>query len=271
MRSDAWSISTACTSLASTLLSRPAPPGGLVKEPGPLGAALAPPSILLIPKAQRSSMGEVPEGEGRGCEPVIKTESGRGVWLPPRPREGGTPTSLVGGVPLAEAEASSLWMIDSTLSMHMSTFSGLRSVVDRRLCTEPRNKRGVEVGGVRTGVNDPTTTVHIVEAKEDLFCNLANEMLGYALSLMTLDQAKEVFSEDFENHAYMGPMRTFMAKVVQEGDDMGTARMGLRGRGRGGGRGGGSGDEALKQLDLVEGSLCVAGGRLYDLEGYMTI
>ena len=131
MRSDAWSISTACTCcLASTLLSRAAPAGGLVTEPGALGAVLAPPSILLIPKAQRSSMGEAPweeEGEGRGCEPVIKTESGRGVWLPPRPREGGTPTSLVGGVPLAEADASSFWMIDSTFSMHMSTFSGLRS------------------------------------------------------------------------------------------------------------------------------------------------
>jgi len=130
MRSDAWSISTACTCLASTLLSRAAPAGGLVMEPGALGAALAPPSILLIPKAQRSSIGEAPweeEGEGRGCEPVIKTESGRGVWLPPRPREGGTPTSLVGGVPLAEADASSFWMIDSTFSMHMSTFSGLRS------------------------------------------------------------------------------------------------------------------------------------------------
>ncbi len=132
MRSDAWSISTACTCLASTLLSRTASPGGLVKEPGPLGAVLPPPSILLIPNAQRSSIGEAPweeEGEGRGCEPVIKTESGRGVWLPPRPREGGTPTSLVGGVPLAEAEESSFWIIDSTLSMHMSTFSGLRSAV----------------------------------------------------------------------------------------------------------------------------------------------
>ena len=80
-----------------------------MKEPGPLGAVLALPSILLMPKAQRSSMGEAPweeEGEGRGCDSVIKTESGRGVWLPPRPREGGTPTSLVGGVPLVE-EASS--------------------------------------------------------------------------------------------------------------------------------------------------------------------
>jgi len=99
---------------------------------------------------------------------------------------------------------------------------------------------------VRTGVNDPTTTVHIIEAKEDLFCNLANEMLGDALSLMTLDQAEKVFSEDFENHADMGSMGTFMAKVVQEGDDMGTTRMSLSGRGRWNGRGGGGGDEALE-------------------------
>jgi hypothetical protein len=137
MRSEAWSISMACT-LASALLSR-IPLGGLVKDPGPLAAVLAPPSILLMPKAQRSSTDEEAwedEGEGRGWELVIKTDSGRGVWLPPRPRDGGTPTSLVGGgggVPLAEAEASSFWMIDSTSSMHMRTFSGLRSVVGRGL------------------------------------------------------------------------------------------------------------------------------------------
>jgi len=68
--------------------------------------------------------------------------------------------------------------------------------------------------GKRTGVNDPTTTVHIVETKEDLLCNLTNEMLGNAFSLMTLDQAEEVFAKDFENHADMGPVWTFMAKVV---------------------------------------------------------
>ena len=162
-------------------------------------------------------------------------------------------------------------MIDSTLSMHMSTFSGLRSVVDRKLCTESRKKEGVEVGGVRTGVNDPTTTVHIIEAKENLFCNLANEMLGDALSLMTLDQAEEVFSENFKNHADVSSMGTFVAEVVQEGDNVGPAGMCLRGRGRGKGRSGGSGDEALEQLDLVERSLCIARGRFYDLEGDVTV
>ena len=53
---------------------------------------------------------------------------------------------------------------------------------------------------------------------------------------------------------------------------MGTARMGLRGRGgRGGGRRRSCGDEALEQLDLVEGGLCIAGRGFYDLEGYVTV
>lgn len=46
---------------------------------------------MLMPKPQRSSMGEAPceeEDDGNGWELVIKTESGRGVWFPPRPREG---------------------------------------------------------------------------------------------------------------------------------------------------------------------------------------
>jgi hypothetical protein len=129
----------------------------------------------------------------------------------------------------------------------------------------------VEVGGVRTGVNDPTTTVHIIKAKEDLFSNLANEVLGDALSLMPLDQAEKVFSEDFENHADMGTMGTFVAKVIQERDDMGTARMGWGWGGGDRGVGGSGGNEALEELDLVEGGLCIAGSWFYDLEGYMTV
>ena len=69
---------------------------------------------------------------------------------------------------------------------------------------------------MRTGVNDPTTTVHIIKPKKDLFSNLADKVLGYALSLMALDQTEKVFTEDFENHADMGSMGTFVAKVVEE-------------------------------------------------------
>ena len=58
----------------------------------------------------------------------MNTDSERGVWFPPRPLEGGTPTSRVGGVlEVAMEAASSEEMMDSTSSMQISTFSGFRS------------------------------------------------------------------------------------------------------------------------------------------------
>jgi hypothetical protein len=54
-------------------------------------------------------------------------DSDRGVWFPPRPLEGGTPTSRGGALALADDVASSVDMIDSTSSMDISTFSGFRS------------------------------------------------------------------------------------------------------------------------------------------------
>jgi hypothetical protein len=60
------------------------------------------PSILLIPNASLSNMGldpNDPDGEGSGWELCMDMDSERGVWLPPRPFDGGTPTSLVRGDP----------------------------------------------------------------------------------------------------------------------------------------------------------------------------
>ena len=62
-------------------------------------------------------------------------------------------------------------------------------------------------------MNDPTT-VHIVKTKKDLLCNLADEVLWDAVLLITLDKAEEVFAEGFENHADVGAVGAFMAKVV---------------------------------------------------------
>lgn len=112
------------------------------REPGLLEAS-SELSILLMPKAHLSSIGLEPneeEGEGRGWEPVMKTDSERGVWFPPRPFEGGTPTSLVGGEEALAELASSASMIDSTSSMAMRIFSGLRSEsgVGEGRCDEKR-------------------------------------------------------------------------------------------------------------------------------------
>lgn len=61
-----------------------------------------------------------------------------------------------------------------------------------------------------TGVND-STMVHIVETKEDLLYNLANEMLWDAV---TLDQVGKIFTEDFENNADVGEVGACMTKVI---------------------------------------------------------
>ena len=71
----------------------------------------------------------------------------------------------------------------------------------------------MEVGAVLTGVND-STMVHIVETKEDLLYNLANEMLWDAVWLVTLDQVGKVFTEDFENNADVGEVGACMTKVI---------------------------------------------------------
>jgi hypothetical protein len=78
----------------------------LPTEPGLLPS----PSILLIPKANLSNIGLEPyeeDGDGRGWELCIEIDSERGVWFPPRPFDGGTPTSLIGGDAGLDADIAS--------------------------------------------------------------------------------------------------------------------------------------------------------------------
>lgn len=129
--------------------------------------------------------------------------------MPPRPLDGGTPTSRVGGdVALADA-ASSVWMIDSTSSILIRTFSGFKSV--GTWSWGPRNREKQ-----RTGVNYATTTVHVVQTQEHLFRDLFDEVHRDALVLMSLDEAEKIFAQDFRNHAHVSAIRTFMSEVIQK-------------------------------------------------------
>lgn len=142
-------------------------------------------------------------------------DSERGVWLPPLPFEGGTPTSRVGGEELATFAASSASIRASTSSIAISTFSGLRS--KWRLTEIP----GVEHCEVKlTGVNNTTTPVHIIEAQQNLLGNLLADVHGHTLVLMPLDQSEEVFPEHFEHHANVGAVRSLVSEVVKEGNYM---------------------------------------------------
>lgn len=127
-------------------------------------------------------------------------------------------------------------------------------------------------------MDDAAAAVHVVETEEDLLCDLFDKVHGDALVLMALDKAEEVFAEDLKDHADVDAIGALVAKVVEEGDDMGAARVGLGGGwGRGGlvlgrlygGRGGD--DEALEELDLVERGFGVARGGLDHFERDMAV
>jgi hypothetical protein len=69
-------------------------------------------------------------------------------------------------------------------------------------------------------VDDAAASVHVVEAEEDLLCDLADEMHWYALVLMAFYKAQEIFAEDLEYHADVSSVWTDMAEVIEKGDDM---------------------------------------------------
>jgi hypothetical protein len=77
-------------------------------------------------------------------------------------------------------------------------------------------------------MDDAAASVHVVEAEEDLLCDLTNELHRHALILMALYEAQEIFAENLEYHADVSSVWTDMAEVIEKGDDMRSAWMSLR-------------------------------------------
>lgn len=69
-------------------------------------------------------------------------------------------------------------------------------------------------------MNDSTTTVHVVQTKENLLGYLLDEVHGHTFVLVTFDQTKQVFTQNLKNHADVNTVGALMAKVVEEGNDM---------------------------------------------------
>lgn len=65
-----------------------------------------------------------------------------------------------------------------------------------------------------TRVDDPATPVHVIEAEENLLRNLLDQRHWNTLVLVTFNQAQEILTENLENHADMGPIRTFVPKMI---------------------------------------------------------
>jgi hypothetical protein len=107
---------------------------------------------------------------------------------------------------------------------------------------------------------DPAFSVHIVETEENLLCDLFDEVGWDAFRLMSLYQAKKVLAEDFEHHANVCAVWSFVFEVIEKGDDMRTSRM----QGIGG-------DESLKEFYLIQRGFCISRSRFDDLEGDVAV
>jgi hypothetical protein len=100
----------------------------------------------------------------------------------------------VGGVLAVAVEAaSSADMIDSTSSMQISTFSGFRSI-HFRYVIRWRARMADDVQEKHTSMDNPTTPMHVIKAKQDLLCDLLDKVHGHTLMLMTLDQSQQILA-----------------------------------------------------------------------------
>lgn len=113
-----------------------------------------------------------------------------------------------------------------------------------------------DVFGLQVGVDDAALAVEVVEAEQDLLCDLLDEGHGDAAVVPPLDQTEQVLSEHLKHHADVDAIGALVVEGVEEADDMGAAGVVLVGV-----------DDLLEQLDLVEGGLGVVGGGSHDLEG----
>jgi hypothetical protein len=112
---------------------------------------------------------------------------------------------------------------------------------------------------LEVGVNNVALLVEVVEPEEDLLGDLLDDVRRDASMLVAFDEAEQVLAQDFEHHADVRAVGTDVTEVVEQLDDVSTT--GMVGIG---------GDEALEQLDLVEGSFGVVSVRLDDLESDVT-
>lgn len=123
----------------------------------------------------------------------------------------------------------------------------------------------------QVGMDDTAAPVHVVQAQEELFRDLADQATRYALRLIALDKPKQVFAENLEDHADVGSMRSNVHEVVQEGDDVRPSGMGIRGRRVARSPRCMGGDDPLEELYLVLSCLGILWCRFDNLECDMCV
>lgn len=115
-----------------------------------------------------------------------------------------------------------------------------------------------DIFGLQISVNDATLPVQIVQAKQDLLGNLLDQRHGNTTMVPSLNQAKQVFSQYFKDHANVCAVRALVLERIEEANDMLSARMiGFRSY------------DAIEELDLIDGGLGVMSGRADNFQRHM--
>lgn len=115
-----------------------------------------------------------------------------------------------------------------------------------------------DVFGLQIGVNDAALSVQIVQAEQDLLGDLFDQRHGDTTVVPSLNQAKQVFSQYFKDHANVCAMRTLVLERIEEANDVLAARMiGFRSY------------DAIEELDLIDGRLSVMSGGADNFECHM--
>jgi hypothetical protein len=65
-----------------------------------------------------------------------------------------------------------------------------------------------DVFGFDIGVDESTFFMKILEAQENLLCDVFDEGPGNALLLMSCDKGEKVFPQGFEDNTYVGGLGT---------------------------------------------------------------
>lgn len=173
--------------------------GTAAPEPGLLPS----PSIILIPKAKLSNIGlgqYEEDGDGSGWRLCIEIDSGRRVWFPPRPFDGGTPTNLVGGVEVGTQDLTGYGELG--LNNRFDIADTNRDVLWCEIWViESRNDQitGIPAHrGILTCMDHAITFVHLIQVQQHPIHDLPNQRHGDPIILMSLYQTEQILAENLE-------------------------------------------------------------------------
>jgi hypothetical protein len=107
-------------------------------------------------------------------------------------------------------DESSAEMSDSTSSIAIKTFSGLRSITVEHVDWASALSLNF------TCMDHTATAMHVIQAEKNLLGDLFDDVGRYALVLMPLDKTQQILPKNFEHHADMSAIRAFMTEVVKE-------------------------------------------------------